>query len=80
MFAQGSGGRGFGTKLYETLLSQLKDKGIHAVIGGIVLPNPSSIALREKFGMTQVAHFKEVGYKFDQWLDVGYWEGVAGKA
>ena len=74
--AQGSGGRGFGTTLFEALLAQLKDKGIHAVIGGIVLSNPSSIALHEKFGMTQVAHFKEVGYKFDQWLDVGYWEGL----
>lgn len=74
--AQGHGGRGIGTKLYEALLPQLKDKGIHAVIGGIVLPNPSSIALHEKFGMTQVAHFKEVGYKFNQWLDVGYWEGL----
>lgn len=74
--AQGHGGRGIGTKLYEALLPQLKDKGIHAVIGGIVLPNLSSIALHEKFGMTQVAHFKEVGYKFNQWLDVGYWEGL----
>ncbi len=74
--AQGFGGRGFGTQLYEVLLAQLKDKGIHVVIGGIALPNPSSIALHEKFGMTKVAHFKEVGYKFGQWLDVGYWEGL----
>jgi L-amino acid N-acyltransferase YncA len=70
------GGRGLGTKLYEVLLAQLKAKGFHAVISGIALPNPSSIALHEKFGMTKVAHFKEVGFKFGQWLDVGYWEGL----
>ncbi len=69
------GGRGLGTKLYEVLLAQLKEKGFHAVIGGIALPNPASIALHEKFGMTKVAHFKEVGFKFGRWIDVGYWEG-----
>jgi len=39
------------------------------------LPNVESIALHEKFGMKQIAHFKEVGFKFKQWLEVGYWQG-----
>jgi len=30
--------------------------------------------LHEKFGMKKVAHFSEVGHKFGQWLDVGYWQ------
>jgi len=25
--------------------------------------------------MKQVAHFKDVGFKFGQWLDTGYWQG-----
>ncbi len=74
--APGLGGGGLGTKLYEVLLAQLKEKGFHAVIGVIALPNPASVALHEKFGMTKVAHFKEVGFKFGRWIDVGYWEGV----
>jgi L-amino acid N-acyltransferase YncA len=74
--ADGRGGQGIGTQLYAALLPLLKDKGLHAVIGGISLPNPGSIALHEKFGMTQVAHFKEVGFKFGQWIDVGYWQGL----
>lgn len=65
---------GWGTKLYTALFSRLQKMGVHVVIGGITLPNRSSIALHEKFGMTKVAHFKEVGYKFGQWLDVGYWQ------
>lgn len=48
----------------------------HAIIGGIALPNNASVALHEKFGFEKVAHFKEVGFKFNKWIDVGYWELV----
>ena len=65
---------GLGTKLYEALFSSLKEKSMHVAMGGIALPNPASIALHEKFGMRKVAHFKEVGFKFDNWVDVGYWQ------
>ena len=66
--------KGWGTKLYEALFSQVRKRGAHVVIGGITLPNPPSVAIHEKFGMEKVAHFKEVGYKFGEWLDVGYWQ------
>ena len=74
--AAGMGGHGIGSLLYAALLAQLKEQGLHTVIGGIALPNPGSIALHEKFGMTRVAQFKEVGFKFGQWIDVGYWQGL----
>jgi phosphinothricin acetyltransferase len=32
------------------------------------------VALLEKFGFRPVAHFREVGNKFGQWIDVGYWQ------
>jgi phosphinothricin acetyltransferase len=67
-------GRGIGTQLYQALFEELKLKPIHAIIGGITLPNPASIALHEKLGMRQVAHFHQVGKKFGQWLDTGYWQ------
>ena len=66
--------RGWGTKLYTALFAALRETSIHAVIGGISLPNAASVALHEKFGMKKVAHFSEVGYKFKQWIDVGYWQ------
>ena len=69
-------GNGVGTQLYEALFSELKLRSIHSVIGGITLPNQASVALHEKFGLEKAAHFKEVGYKFNQWLDVGYWQGT----
>ncbi len=68
--------QGVGTRLYEALFSELRDRGIHTAIGGIALPNPPSVALHEKFGMKKVAHFAEVGHKFDRWIDVGYWQVV----
>jgi len=67
-------GQGLGRKLYENLLSILRDMKLHVVIGGIALPNPSSVALHEKLGFRKVAHYREVGFKFQQWIDVGYWQ------
>ena len=67
-------GQGHGTKLYEALFVILRSHSMHVVIGGIALPNPASVALHEKLGFQKVAHFKEVGFKFNQWVDVGYWQ------
>jgi phosphinothricin acetyltransferase len=67
-------GRGIGSKLYAELFPQLTARGVHAALGGIALPNEASIALHEKFGMRKVAHLEEVGFKFDRWIDVGYWQ------
>jgi L-amino acid N-acyltransferase YncA len=70
--------QGWESKLFEILLAELKNNSVHAVIGGISLPNPSSVALHEKFGMQKVAHYKEVGSNFDRWVDVGYWQLILG--
>jgi phosphinothricin acetyltransferase len=67
-------GKGIGSLLKAELLKALKEKSIHSVICGIALPNQASIALCEKYGFKKIAHFKEVGYKLDEWVDVGYWE------
>lgn len=67
-------GKGLGHVLYEELLTQTKAKGFHVVIGVITLPNDSSVRLHEKFGFKKAGHFTEVGYKFEQWMDVGFWE------
>lgn len=70
------GERGIGSSLYADLLSRLRDEGIHVAIGGIALPNEASIALHEKCGFEKVAHFEQVGYKFNRWIDVGYWQRI----
>ncbi|MBW8192894.1 GNAT family N-acetyltransferase [Neiella marina] len=72
--AEQAQGRGLGTALYQALLERLGRLDINSVIGGITLPNPASVALHEKVGMKKVAHFEQVGFKFNTWLDVGYWQ------
>ena len=67
-------GQGIGAALYTALLDDLRRRDFHAVIAGISLPNEPSRKLHEKFGFEKVAQFKEVGHKFDKWIDVGYWE------
>ncbi len=67
-------GRGLGTQLYTALIAELRQKKIHGIIGGIALPNAASVALHEKLGFQPIGQFKEVGWKFEKWIDVGYWE------
>ena len=67
-------GNGIGSSLYAELIDRLKALKYHAVIGGIALPNAGSVALHEKFGFEQVAHYRETGFKYGKWIDVGYWE------
>lgn len=70
----GNHGKGLGSQLIARLLQELQTKEVHAAIAGIALPNEKSIRLHEKFGFTKIAHFHEVGCKFNTWIDVGYWE------
>jgi L-amino acid N-acyltransferase YncA len=70
----GAGAMGVGTLLYSELFSLLRAANYRVAMAGISLPNDASVALHEKFGMEKVAHFKEVGYKFGRWIDVGYWQ------
>ncbi|MYM94947.1 arsinothricin resistance N-acetyltransferase ArsN1 family B [Duganella vulcania] len=70
----GQGGKGIGSALYKVLLEELRAREIHMAIGGIAQPNEASVALHESLGFEKVAHFKQVGRKFDRWVDVGYWE------
>ncbi len=65
---------GIGKRLYQALLEALRAREVHVVIGGIAQPNAASVALHEHMGFEQVAMFKQVGRKFDRWIDVGYWQ------
>lgn len=69
-------GQGIGSRLYGELLPALKDRDIHAVLGEIALPDEASVSFHEKFGFSKVAHFREVGFKFNRWIDVGYWQCI----
>ncbi|HBP99724.1 MAG TPA: phosphinothricin acetyltransferase, partial [Gammaproteobacteria bacterium] len=69
-------GEGLGKQLYEHLIKALRETEVHTLIAGIALPNEASIALHEKLGFVKVGEFVEVGKKFDNFLNVGYWQLV----
>jgi phosphinothricin acetyltransferase len=68
--------KGIGTALMNRLAKTLREMQIHAIIACITIPNDESIALHEKLGFTKASHFRQVGWKFERWLDVGDWELV----
>lgn len=67
-------GSGVGRVLYAALLDELRERDFHVALGCIALPNPQSVAFHERCGFEKVAHFAEVGRKFDRWVDVGFWQ------
>jgi phosphinothricin acetyltransferase len=64
--------RGLGRAILIDLIERARAAGFHSLIGGASADQTASIALQESLGFQRVAHFNEVGYKFDQWLDVIY--------
>jgi len=70
----GCQGKGIGRALLGELLNEVKKQDIHSIIANIALPNDRSIKLHEAFGFKNAGALKEVGRKFDKWLDIGYWE------
>lgn len=72
--ARGMEGCGVGRALYGELLPRLRAAGFHVAIAGMTLPNEASAALHERLGFSKVGHFSRVGFKLDQWHDVGFWQ------
>jgi phosphinothricin acetyltransferase len=64
--------RGIAAKLLQQLIETVKQQPIHTIIAGIDAGNVASINLHQKFGFTEIGTFKQVGYKFDRWLDLKF--------
>lgn len=72
--AAGSRGQGIANLLMQPLIDAAKEMSLHAIVAGIEATNEASIALHNKFGFVEVAHFKEVGFKFNRWMDLKFLE------
>jgi phosphinothricin acetyltransferase len=66
--------RGIGSALLRDLIARASVLGYRATIGVIDADQTASIALHSKFGFQKVGHLKQVGLKFNRWLDVIYME------
>ena len=67
-------GKGVGEKLYNELEKQLYDRGICRLTSCIAYPDEGSVSFHEKRGFRKVAHFEKVGYKFNHWYDVVWYQ------
>jgi len=63
-------GRGVGRLLLGDLVELARDHGFHSVVGRIVGGHEASIALHTSCGFDRVGTEREVGRKFNRWLDV----------
>ncbi len=63
-------GRGVGRTLLEGLMDLARQHGFHAVMARIVDGHEASIALHGAVGFEIVGTEREVGRKFNRWLDV----------
>jgi phosphinothricin acetyltransferase len=72
-------GRGIGSLLLPALIERAADRGLHTMIAGIDAANEASLRLHAKFGFERVAQFREVGWKFERWLDFAFLQLMLGK-
>lgn len=76
--ASDSRSHGIGSELMERLLDECNKAGLHSLIACITVPNDASVKFHEKYGFKQVSYFREVGRKFDKWLDIYDYELILG--
>lgn len=67
-----SRGKGIGKLLMPPLIRAAEELQMHTIVSGIDASNDASIRLHEYFGFKEVAHFKQVGFKFNKWLDLKF--------
>ena len=68
--AETARGLGIGKALLVELIRVGREHGFHSLIGRIVGHNEVSIGLHRSCGFTEVGVEREVGRKFNRWLDV----------
>ncbi len=68
--AESHRGQGIGTQLLAQLIDQATALELHVIMAGLDAHNPASLRLHQKFGFQQVGYLREVGFKFNRWLDL----------
>jgi phosphinothricin acetyltransferase len=64
--------QGIAKKLLHKLIETAMQKQVHTIIAGIDADNTASMSLHKKLGFIEIGTFKEVGYKFNRWLNLKF--------
>lgn len=67
-------GKGIGTKLMLRMIEECRQRNYRVIITCVTGENDASKALQKKLGFDQVAHFKDIGLKFNRLIDIFYYE------
>lgn len=67
-------GKGLATKLMRELIDTARQQDVHVMIGAIDLTNAPSIRLHEKLGFHLAGTIKQAAFKFNRWLDLGFYQ------
>lgn len=68
--AESHRGQGIGSALMRVLIERGAALGKHVMVAGIDADNAGSIRMHERLGFERTGHLKQVGWKFDRWLDL----------
>jgi len=60
--------------LYTSLHEMVRFQGIANLLAIITMPNESSVAFHEFFGYRKSGEFSKVGFKLNEWQNVGWFE------
>jgi phosphinothricin acetyltransferase len=71
-------GRGLGPPLVQALFPLAAALGKHMMVAGVDADNAGSIRFHERLGFERVAHFRQVGFKFERWLDLVFLQRQVG--
>jgi len=63
-------GQGVGRRLLGALVEEARARGLHTMIGGVDAANEGSLAFHRALGFAEAGRMREVGRKFDRWLDL----------
>jgi phosphinothricin acetyltransferase len=63
-------GRGVGKALLAELVERGRALGLHTLLAAIEAEQLASVRLHQRFGFVEVSRMRELGWKFERWLDV----------
>ncbi|MBX3098894.1 MAG: N-acetyltransferase [Salinibacterium sp.] len=64
--------QGIARMLMVDLIELARERGVHVMIAAIEAGNSGSIALHQQLGFESPQIMREVGIKFDKWLDLAF--------